>query len=359
MRKLDIYILRKFLGTFFFSLLLIMSIAVVFDFTEKIDDFISKGAPIKAIVFDYYLNFIPYFANLFTPLFIFISVIFFTSKMAYQSEIIAILSSGVSFRRMMFPYFLGALIIGLFSFTLGAFVIPKANVTRLKFETTYVKNKRESGLSNLHMQISPGTFIYLYRFYSLTETGDFFTIESFDGKRLKSKLTAQSIVYDTTDGSWILKDYLIRDFNADNSMKISKGEKIDSMLNLKPSDFKIERNYYETMTNPRLNAYIDEQRNRGVGNIEEFVIEKYKRIASPFSAFILTLIGVSLASRKTRGGMGLHIGTGIGLSFTYILFMTVSTTFAISGSMNSLLAVWLPNIVFAFIGLYLYKKAPK
>lgn len=359
MKKLDLYILRKFLGTFFFSLLLIMSIAVVFDFTEKIDDFLTKGAPVKAIVFDYYLNFIPYFANLFTPLFIFIAVIFFTSKMAYQSEIIAILSSGVSFKRMMFPYFLGALIIGLFSYMLGGYVIPHANITRLKFETTYVKNKRESGLSNLHMQISPGTFIYLYRFYSLTETGDFFTIESFEGKRLTSKLTAQTITYDTTDGSWILKDYLIRDFKADNSMKITKGTKIDTLLNLKPSDFKVERNYFETMNNPELNNYINEQRARGVGNIEEFIIEKYKRIASPFSAFILTLIGVSLASRKTRGGMGLHIGTGIGLSFTYILFMTVSTTFAISGSMNTLLAVWLPNIIFAVIALYLYYKAPK
>lgn len=359
MRKLDIYILKKFLGTFFFSLLLILSIAVVFDVTEKIDDFLEKGAPLKAIVFEYYQNFIPYFANLFTPLFVFISVIFFTSKMAYQSEIIAILSSGVSFRRLMVPYMMGAFFIAVFSFLLGGYVIPPANQTRLDFENSYIKQRKETGISDMHMQLEPGVFVYMGRFYSFRETGDYFSIEKFDGKKLLSKLSSQSIRFDTVSGKWILENYVMRTVLPDNRVEVQEGFRIDTTLKMKPDDFKTERKFFETMNNIQLARFIDEQKERGVGNIEEFVIEKYRRTASPFSAFILTLIGVSLASRKVRGGMGLHIGVGIALSFAYILFMTVSTTFAINGNVNPLLAVWIPNMVFAIIGIYLYIKAPK
>ncbi|MBS2098960.1 LptF/LptG family permease [Carboxylicivirga linearis] len=360
MKKLDLYILKKFLGTFFFAILLIISISVVFDVTEKVDNFIDKDAPLNAIIFDYYKNFIPYFANLFTPLFVFIAVIFFTSKMAYQTEIIAILSSGVSFRRMMFPYFMGAAIIAIFSFLLGGYVIPPANRTRLKFEATYVKDKREVGLSDIHMQIEPGLFVFLGKYYSYQEKGDYFNLEKYDEKQLISKLSARTVKFDTASGKWHLSNYMIREFTNDIEQVIEKGRELDTLIpNMKPADFKEERKYFEMMTNPELNRYINEQTARGVGNLEEFYIEKYKRIASPFSAFILTLIGVSLASRKVRGGMGLHIGVGIALSFSYILFMTISTTFAINGSMNPLLAVWVPNILFAIIGIFLYHKAPK
>lgn len=359
MKKLDLYILKKFLGTFFFSIVLIISISVVFDLTEKIDDFLEKEAPLRAIVFDYYKNFIPYFANLFTPLFVFISVIFFTSKMAYDTEIIAILSSGVSFRRMMFPYFLGALIISTFSFFLSGYVIPPANSVRLRFENKYVKNRRETGMKNMHMQIEPGVFVYMGNYYSYNDRGEYFDLEKFDGKKLKLKLTARSVKYDTLKSSWTLRNYTKRVLIDDEHQLITVGTKMDTVIDIKPEDFKEERNYYEMMTNDQLNDYIAEQRRRGVGNIEEFIIEKYKRIASPFAAFILTLIGVSLASRKVRGGMGLHIGIGITLSFGYIMFMTLSTTFAVNGNMNPLLAVWLPNITFTMIGIYLYMKAPK
>lgn len=360
MKKIDLYILKKFLGTFFFAILLIISISVVFDLTEKIDDFLDSNAPIKAIVFDYYLNFIPYFANLFTPLFVFIAVIFFTSKMAYQTEIIAILSSGVSFRRMMFPYFMGAAIIGTFSFLLGGYIIPPSNRTRLIFENTYVKNRKETGLSNIHMQIEPGTFVYMGKYYSFRESGDYFNLEKYDNKQILYKLSARSARYDTATGKWNLKNYIAREFKNGVEQIITKGAKMDTLIpNMKPADFKEERKYFEMMTNGELDTYIAEQKARGVGNLEEFFIEKYKRVASPFSAFILTLIGVSLASRKIRGGMGLHIGVGIALSFGYILFMTVSTTFAINGNMNPILAVWLPNIVFAIIGIVLYYRAPK
>ena len=359
MKKLDRYILIKFLGTFFFAIALIISISVVFDMVEKIDDFLETGAPVKAIVFDYYLNFIPYFANLFTPLFVFIAVIFFTSKMAYQTEIIAILSSGVSFKRMMYPYFLGAAIIAVFSYLLGGFVIPPANKTRIAFENTYIKSKKETGLSDMHMQVEPGMFVYMGKYYSFGERGDRFNIEKFDGKELVSRLSARTARYDTINNRWNLQDYTIWSFKDGFEQVIESGANIDTTINVLPSDFKSERKFFEMMNNAELRSYIVEQRNRGVGNIEEFQIEWYKRMASPFAAFILTLIGVSLASRKVRGGMGLHIGIGIGLSFGFILFMTISTTFAINGNMNPILAVWLPNIVFALIGAYLYVKAPK
>ncbi len=360
MKKLDLYILKKFLGTFFFAILLIISISVVFDVTEKIDNFFEHGAPLKAIIFDYYKNFIPYFANLFTPLFVFIAVIFFTSKMAYQTEIIAILSSGVSFRRMMFPYFLGAAIIGVFSFLLGGYVIPPANQTRIQFENVYVKNRTAKGLDKIHMQIEPGVFVYMDKYRTYSGNGDHFSMEKYDDKELVSKLSSRYAKFDTTSGRWQLRNYVLREFENGIEHKISSGSKLDTLIpNVTPKDFKEERKYFEMMTNTELDNYIEEQRARGVGNLEEFLIEKYKRIASPFSAFILTLIGVSLASRKVRGGMGLHIGVGIALSFSYILFMTISTTFAVNGNMNPMLAVWLPNIVFAAIGFYLYMRAPK
>ncbi len=360
MKKLDLYILKKFLGTFFFAILLIISISVVFDLTEKIDNFFEHGAPWDAIVFDYYKNFVPYFANLFTPLFVFIAVIFFTSKMAYQTEIIAILSSGVSFRRMMFPYFLGAAIIGAFSFILGGYVIPPANKTRIKFENEYVKNRKAQGLEKIHMQIEPGIFVYMDKYRTYSGNGDYFSMEKYDGKELLSKISSRYAKFDTASGKWELKNYVQRDFINGIEHKISSGSKIDTLIaNITPKDFKEERKYFEMMTNAELDVYINEQKARGVGNLEEFLIEKYKRVASPFSAFILTLIGVSLASRKVRGGMGLHIGVGIALSFSYILFMTVSTTFAVNGNMNPLLAVWIPNIVFSIIGIILYMRAPK
>ena len=360
MKTLDLYILRKFLGTFFFAIALIISISIVFDLVEKMDDFMDSKAPLTAIVFDYYLNFIPYFTNLFTPLFVFIAVIFFTSKMAAQTEIIAILSSGVSFRRMMVPYFEGAAIIAVLSFVLGGYVIPPANRTRIEFENQYVKTRKEVGLSDMHMQISPGVFVYMGRYYSFRESGDRFNIEQYDGERLVSRLWARTAKYDSLRCVWTLRNYRRWDFAPDGvAHTMTSGAEVDTAINVLPSDFKSERKSFEMLNNRELRHYIAEQQRRGLGNIEEFQIELYKRIASPFASFILTLIGVSLSSRKVRGGMGLNIVVGIALSFSYILFLTISTTFAVSGSMPPLLAVWLPNIVFSIIGAVLYFKAPK
>lgn len=360
MKKLDLYILRKFLGTYFFIVILIICIVIVFDLVEKIDDFMESKAPLKAIVFDYYINLLPYYANMLSPLLVFISVIFFTSKMAGQTEIIAILSSGVSFKRLMYPYFVGASIIAIISYLLGAYIIPVANRTRIDFENVYVKSRKETGLSDIHMQISPGVFVYLGRYFSFRESGDRFNIEKFDGKKLVSRLSAKTIVYDSINNRWNLKDYTKWDF-APNGIEhtITQGEQIDSTINILPSDFKKERKSFEMQTSKELEEHIAELRFRNVGNTEEFEIELRKRQATPFAAFILTLIGVSLASRKTRGGMGLHIGLGLVLSFIFILFLTISTTFAVNGNMNPILSVWLPNIVFGIIGCILYKRAPK
>ncbi len=360
MKKLDLYILKKFLGTYFFIVILIILIVIVFDLVEKMDDFMESQAPLTAIIFDYYLNLLPYYANMLSPLLVFISVIFFTSKMASQTEIIAILSSGVSFRRMMYPYFIGSLIIAILTWILGSFVIPEANRTRIDFENTYVKSKKETGLSDMHMQISPGVYVYMGRYHSFRESGERFNIEKYDGKRLISRLYAKNITYDSIVGNWHLKNYTRWDFNEDGVCHtMTTGTQIDSMINIVPSDFKKERKSFEMLTSAELREHISELKERGIGGTGDFEIELYKRNASPFAAFILTLIGVSLASRKTRGGMGLHIGLGLVLSFAYILFLTISTTFAINGNMNAILSVWLPNIVFSVIGAILYKKAPK
>ncbi len=357
-KKLDLYIIRKFLGTFFFAIILIISITIVFDFSEKIDNFIDKEAPFKAVILDYYVNFIPYFANLFSALFTFISVIYFTSKMAYDTEIIAILSSGVSFKRLMFPYFISALIIAIFSFFLSNFIIPPANAKRLGFEETYLKKRFVSKERNIHRQIEPGLFIYMTNFEVVPKIGYKFSLEKFEGKQLVSKLTSRSIKWNEEKEKWTIKDYVIRRIDGDKET-LEKGKSIDTLLNFKPDEFSRRTNVVEAMNMMELDDFIDEQMMRGDSNISAYKIEKYRRIANPFSAFILTLIGVSLACRKVRGGMGLHLGIGLGLSFSFILFMQISTVFATNGSMNPLLAVWLPNILFSVIAVYLYRVAPK
>ncbi|MCT4615667.1 MAG: LptF/LptG family permease [Marinifilaceae bacterium] len=358
-KKLDLYIIRKFLGTFFFAILLIITISVVFDFSEHIDEFIEKDAPFSAVIFDYYLNFIPYFANLFSALFTFIAVIFFTSKMAYNSEIIAILSSGISFRRMLFPYFISALIIGSMSFALSNYIIPPANKKRIEFTMKYIKNKFVNKEKNIHRQIKPGEYIYMRNWENSNKVGYKFSIEKFEGKRLVSKLTSRRIVWNSDKNKWKINDYFIRNIDIEGNETFEKGKAKDTTLNFLPKEFGSKKYVVEAMTLPQLNDYIEQQTMRGDSNINAYKIEKYKRFSNAFSAFILTLIGVSLASRKIRGGIGLHLGLGLLLSFSFILFMQITVVFATNGSMSPMLAVWLPNIIFAFIAGFLYRVAPK
>ncbi len=357
--RLDRYIIVKFLGTYFFAILLIISIAVVFDFNEKMDRFMSHDAPWKAIIFDYYLNFIPYFANLFSPLFVFIAVIFFTSKLAENSEIIAMFSTGMSFKRMLRPYMISAAIIATVTFCLGAYVIPKGSITRLDFEDKYYKPRKTTSARNIQLEVDSGVIAYIERFEDRSKTGYRFSLDKFKEKQLVSHMTARSITYDTTAvHRWTVKEYMIRQLNGMRE-DITKGDRIDTTLQMEPADLLVTRNQQEMMTSPELDTYIDRQRQRGFANIKEFEIEYHKRIAMSFASFILTLIGVSLSSRKTKGGMGLHLGIGLALSFSYILFQTIASTFAVNGNMPPSIAVWIPNILYAFIAFYLYKKAPK
>lgn len=352
---LDKYIIKKFLGTYIFSIILIISISVVFDLNEQSDKFIRNEAPLHAIIFQYYMNFIPYYANLFSALFVFIAVIFFTSKLADNSEIIAMLSTGMSFKRLMKPYMVSAGIIAVSSFILTAFVIPPANVIRIDFQNRYIKNKKTTVVENVQLEVTPGVIAFISKFYD-TNIGYNFSLDKFEEKKLVSRLTASKIEYDTLY-NWKVKDYTIRNFEG---MKehITSGSEIDTILTFTPKDFLISANDFEQMTTPQLYQYIKRQKDRGVGQIQAFEIEYHKRFASIASAFILTIIGASLSSRKVKGGMGLNIGIGLLLSVSYILFMTVSSTFAVSGMVPPFIAVWIPNIIFALIAAYLYQKAP-
>lgn len=357
LKRIDTYIIKKFLGTYFFSITLILSIAVIFDLTEKLDKFFEHNAPLKAIVFDYYLNFIPYYMNMFSPLFTFIAVIFFTSKMANNTEVIAILASGVSFRRLMLPYFISAAFIALISFTVGGYIIPPANKIMLNFQDKYIQPIKRDNARNVQMEVEKGVIMYIERFEVSNNTGYRFSLEKFEGKTLVSRLTAQTIAWDSAY-KWKITDYLQRDFNGMRE-NITKGASKDTTILVKPEEFFITAAEAPQLNNVQLGSYLRKQRNRGVGNIQGFEDEYYKRFSMPLAAFIMTLIGVSLSSRKVRGGMGLHLGVGLALSSIYILFSTMSTSFSVSGSMSAFAAVWLPNVLFILIGIYLYNTAPK
>jgi lipopolysaccharide export system permease protein len=355
-KTIDFYISRKFLGTFFYSIALIISIAIVFDISENLDEFISKDIPTKDIVFKYYLNFIPYFANLFSPLFTFIAVIYFTSKMAYNTEIIAILSSGVSYRRLMRPYLVSAAVIALFSWFLGNYIIPSANRERIDFRNYYINQGKFQIERNIHRQIEPGVYIYMSTF-STNNIGSQFTIEKFEDQKLVEKITAESISWNEDSMRWTINNYWKRTFVNDKEF-ITKGYRIDTTLNMTPTDYKIERNDMEALTTRQLVDEIRSMKLRGVNSVE-FAIERHKRISGPFSVFILTIIGVSLASRKIKGGLGFHLGLGLLLSFSYILFMQISVVFAVNGNTPPVIAVWIPNLLYAAIAWVLYRWAAK
>ncbi|MDE5886284.1 MAG: LptF/LptG family permease [Muribaculaceae bacterium] len=354
---LDVYILKKFLGTFFLATILFLAVIAMFDITEKLDAFLV--APFKETIFDYFCSFLPYFGNQLSPLFVFISVIFFTSKMAGNSEIIAILSSGVSFRRLLRPYMMGAAVIAAFTFVLSNYVIPPTNVRRIAYTNKYVKNKKVESNVNVQLQVSPGVVAFIGRFEDRNKTGYRFSLDKFKNQELASRTTAQSIRYDTTKTyHWILSDYMTRDFDGMKE-KITRGSRLDTIIPFEPKDFMIAVNDQETLTTPQLTEYVRKQKERGVANIKAFEIEKEKRIASTAAAFILTLIGMSLSSRKVKGGMGINIGIGLVLSFSYILFSTVTSSFAISGLTTPFIAMEIPNVIYLAIGIFLYFRASR
>ena len=357
---LDRYIIRKFIGTYLFAIALIISISIVFDINENLAKFTQYHAPLRAIVFDYYANFVPYFANLFSPLFVFIAVIFFTSKLAGNSEIISMLAAGVSFKRLMRPYMISAALISLMTFYLGSYVIPKGTVIRQNFETLYKNKKKNTSAENVQLQVGKGVIAYMQHYDNTLKRGYGFCLDKFENKKLVSHMTAQEIQYDTISDSkyhWKATTWRIRELRGLRE-KITNGAKMDTLIMMEPTDLVFSKGQQETFTSPQLREYINKQIDRGSSNVVQYEVEYHKRIASSFASFILTTIGVSLSSRKRKGGMGLYLGIGLALSFGYIMLQTVSSTFAINANTPPMLAAWLPNIIFAFIAYFCYRKAP-
>ena len=358
-KKIDRYIIKKFLTTFCFALLLIILIVIIFDISEKIDKFVANEAPLKANVFDYYLNFIPYFANMFSPLFVFITVIFFTSKMAQNSEIVAILSCGISYRRLMVPYLFSATLIAALSLVLNLYVIPNSNKIRLDFENQYIKTRFKSVGRNVHYQLAPNEFVYVESFASWNNTAYRFTLENVEDNKLVKKISAESATYNKDKDKWQLKKYVIRTYNDDLTDNIRTGKQLDTTLNLTVNDFYRLNKTIETYNYDELEKCIETQKLRGDADVKYSLIEKHNRFSMPFSAFILTIMGVSLSSRKKRGGIGWNIGIGIGLAFTYILFQRFSQMFVFTDTLPPGIAIWLPNILYAIVAAVLYTKAQK
>jgi lipopolysaccharide export system permease protein len=358
--RIDRYIIKKFIGTYIYSILLIISISIVFDVNENLAKFTTNHAPLRAIVFDYYANFVPYFANLFSPLFVFIAVIFFTSKLAGNSEIIAMLASGLSFKRLMRPYFISASLIAALNFYLGSYVIPQGTIIRQNFESQYKNDKKITSAANVQLQVGKGIIAYIQQYDDQTKTGYGFSLDKFEKKKLVSHMTASVIRYDTISESrfhWRAQNYKIRTLKGLRE-EIKSGVELDTMVMMEPMDLVFSKGQQETFTSPELREYISKQQERGSQNVVQYEVEYHKRIAMSFASFILTVIGASLSSRKRKGGMGLYLGIGLALSFSYILLQTISATFAINADTPPMLAAWIPNLLYVFIAYFCYKQAP-
>ena len=356
-KRLDLYIIRKFLGTFFFSIVLILSIAIVFDLTEKMDDFFEGQVPLKEIIWDYYIPFIPYYMNMFSSLFIFISVIFFTSKLAGNSEIIAMQAAGVSYHRLMVPYAISATVLFLLAFALGGWIIPRTSERMLNFTDKYVEHFTIENARNMQLEVQPGVILYTEAFHRHSSIGYRCSLEHFDGKSLKSRTTADRICYDSLN-CWHLENYTRRTFEGLRET-LETGERLEITLPITPREIFITAQQAQQMTTPELYTYMERMRERGSGNVKAFEVEYHKRYASALGAFIMTLLGVTMSSRKVRGGMGKNLGIGIVLTALYILFSTVSTTFSVNNVMSPFMAAWLPNFVFLGISVPLYIRASK
>ena len=360
MKILDWYIIKKFIGTYFYSIALIISISIVFDINENLAKFTQYHAPLKAIVVDYYMNFVPYFANLFSPLFVFIAVIFFTSKLAGNSEIISMLAAGVSFKRLMRPYMISAALISVMTFFLGAYVIPRGTIIRQNFETMYKNKKKNTSAENVQLQVGKGVIAYIQHYDNNLKKGYGFCLDKFEDKKLVSHMTASEIQYDTISDSkyhWKARNWRIRQLKGMRET-ITSGSVKDTTIMMEPTDLVFSKGQQETFTSPQLRDYISKQIDRGSGNVVQYEVEYHKRIATCFASFILTTIGLSLSSRKRKGGMGMYLGIGLALSFTYIMLQTVSSTFAINADTPPMLAAWIPNIIFTVVAYFCYRKAP-
>jgi lipopolysaccharide export system permease protein len=371
LKKLDRYILKKFLSTFFFSISLILMIFIVFDIKDKLSTFTTKSIPLKEIVFDYYLMFIPYYGNFFSPLFTFIAVIFFTSKMAAQTEIIAIFSSGTSFRRFLRPYIVGALFLSLSSLVLNHFILPKAFKVKIGFEDKWINNNYNNQDNNIHKKIGSNRFLYLESYDNKVNTGYKVSIEDVVNNKQVYFMSADNMRWDSLSGQWILSNVREREIIVQDRLDTLKNEKpIYKQTNRFTAEKKIKLEFYpidmwrdeskiETKTYFELRDYIVREKLKGSNRLEFYEVEQYKRTSFPFATFILTLIGVFVSSRKVRGGVGLQIALGLFLSCIYIMLMYIFTTIATTGFTSPFLGVWIPNIIFTFVAFYFYQRAQK
>ena len=357
MKLVDKYILRKFLGAFVFTVLIIVSIILIIDITEKTEKFVKAGVSTQQIM-GYYIDFIPWIGNFITPLTTFIATVFVTAQMAGRTEIIAILSSGVSFRRMLVPYFIGALMIAAVSFVLTGWIIPNSNKSRLAFEIEYLKSKYYFDQTNIHMQVAPDTYLYMRSYNNQSDVGYNFTLEKVEGTQLLSKLSANRITWDDEKDKWQLTTWKKHEMNGMVEV-IEEGKEMDTTLAIHPNEFENKYRNYDGMTINELNDEIRKLTMRGASNVEVYQVEKYTRFTSPFAILILTFMGVIVSARKTRGGAGFQIALGFFLSFLFILFFILSKTVAEAGGLHPMIGVWIPNIVFGAISLLMYKYVPR
>jgi lipopolysaccharide export system permease protein len=358
MKKLDWYILLNFLSTFVFIMMLLLGVTIVIDLSEKIDAFMENHVSVQTAAFDYFVFFVPYITSLIGPFFVLVAVIFFTSQLADRSEIIAILNSGTSFYRMLYPYFVGATILSLAFYVGNHYFVPYSNKKRIEFERTYVSKVPEGLRFNFHRTIAPGTIVYFENYTPHNGSGQKFSIDKFKDGKLVYKLRSEKIEWNKALNRWRVSNYYIRQL-SDNRDVITKGDVMDTAFSFKPEDFSFTEHNKDAMTTPQLIEYIDYMRKGGQPNIEYFQVERYRRTASAFSIYIMTLIGVSVASRRVRGGLGWHIVLGIGLSALYEVIMKFSVTFSTNSTLPPAIAVWIPNVIYTGLGIYLVRKAPK
>lgn len=358
MKLLDKYILKKFLTTYVFTVLILVSVILVIDFTEKNDDFIKNNVAIGEIIFDYYLNLIPYYANMLSPITVFIATVFVTAKLASHTEIVAILSSGVSFRRLLVPYLMGSSLIAVLIFGLIGWVIPNANKKSVAFQVKYTKNPFSYDSRNIHVKVAPETYVYMESYNNTANVGYNFAIETIKDTDLKSKLTSSNVQWNAEKQKWHMDYYTLRTFDGEKETMV-KGGSLDTTLNLTPKDFESNYKLEQTMTLTELNRFIDEKMSRGADDIETYLIEKYERFSYPFAIIILTIIGVIVSARKARGGVGFQIALGFFLAFIFIIFVITSRSLAQVGDVDPSVAAWIPTIVFSGIGFLLYRYVPR
>lgn len=358
MKKIDWYILKQFLYTFFYVVIILCFVIAVIDYAEKNDKFIKHNLSFEEIR-NYYFSFIPFIASLITPITAFVATVYVTANLSIRSEIIALLSSGFSLKRIMLPYLYGGIIIAIMSFLLNGWILPKANKSRVNFEVSYIKNPYYFSKNNVHFKISDETYLYLERYDNNLEVGNNVSIEKFTNNLLKERLIGRQLVWDSEDKIWEIKSWQLRILNGDGNEEITSGLQLDTALLINPSDFDNNYKLNETLTLTELNKYIDLLKLRGSDSVVLYEIEKYIRYTQPFTILILILIGVIVSSRKSRQGTGILITLGFLFAFSFIIFFVMSRAFAENGSLNPLFAIWIPNLVFILIGIIMYRIIPR